>query len=265
MCADEKLVAKPAARSRRHSSARPPLSVEARLVPSPSICGPAPRASRPFSRLARQSRRVRVAPPFTGGSRCRWFPKRHPFPSPAPAKITPAINTRGEYPCPSSQAYEGESMSTGAASSSLGGRGLGPDIRKRASARFLSRWFTRAESSVLPPSYTPLVTRHCINLPETVTRVETNLTHRKQTTAHRSTRNVPAHGNFRSAFAATSLRSTPRFCAQPSAVPGLRLTSLHDWVKNFKVVGEAAIGPSIRLPLCWLQTELHTQERDLPS
>ena len=38
-------------------------------------------------------------------------------------------------------------------------------------------------------------------LPETVTRVEPHLSHRKQTTAHASTRNVPAHGYFRVLFA----------------------------------------------------------------
>ena len=40
-------------------------------------------------------------------------------------------------------------------------------------------------------------------LPGTVTRVETHLSPRKQTTAHPSTRNVPAHVNFRLAFPST--------------------------------------------------------------
>jgi len=38
-------------------------------------------------------------------------------------------------------------------------------------------------------------------LPETVNRVETHVSHRKQTSGHTSTRNVPAHGYFRVLFA----------------------------------------------------------------
>jgi len=48
--------------------------------------------------------------------------------------------------------------------------------------------------------YSPL-TNHAF-LPGTVNRVETHLSHRKQTIGHTSTRNVPVHGCFRVLFAA---------------------------------------------------------------
>jgi hypothetical protein len=46
-------------------------------------------------------------------------------------------------------------------------------------------------------------------LPETVNRVETHATHRKQTTAHTSTRDVPAHDFFRQSFADHSATRNP--------------------------------------------------------
>jgi hypothetical protein len=69
----------------------------------------------------------------------------------------------------------------------LGVRRFASGIQTRALARFLSRWFTRAKSSVL-------LSGRWAFLPETVTRVETSLSHRKQRVGYASTRNVPAHG-----------------------------------------------------------------------
>jgi hypothetical protein len=84
-------------------------------------------------------------------------------------------------------------------------------INTRAAARFLSvrflhsglpgRLFTRAKFPVLSSSHSPLVASHLPFLPETVNRVETHLSPRKQTTAHPSTRNIPAHAKLREIFA----------------------------------------------------------------
>jgi len=101
-------------------------------------------------------------------------------------------------------------------------QGFSPATNVRASAPFLSRRFTRAKSSVLPSSHSPLSTRHCPFLPETVTRVETHVSHRKQTTGQAFTRDVPAHGYFRvlfvsedgSARAASSVYHQPRHIRQ---------------------------------------------------
>jgi hypothetical protein len=63
-------------------------------------------------------------------------------------------------------------------------------------------------------------------LPETVNRVETHVSHRKQTIAHASTRDVPAHENFRKTFARESLESRAAYpgCSRstsssPAALP----------------------------------------------
>jgi hypothetical protein len=82
-----------------------------------------------------------------------------------------------------------------------GGRSLGSVINNRGGVTCLSRWFICAKYSVLSTSRHSLTTRHSCVLPGTVTRVETRLSHRKQTTGHASTRNVPAHGFFRQTFA----------------------------------------------------------------
>jgi hypothetical protein len=80
-------------------------------------------------------------------------------------------------------------------STSAEGQGFSPAISQRARARYLSRLFTRAKYSVLPSSHLPRTACHLPVLPETVIRVETHVSHRKQTTGHASTRDVPAH-NF---------------------------------------------------------------------
>jgi len=97
-------------------------------------------------------------------------------------------------------------------------------ITTRAKARFLSvrlshpglpgRLSTRAKCSlsVSTNHHSPLTNRIVLPgvpktprvlgwLPETVTRVEMHLSYRKQTIAHRSTRNVPAHEKIRLPFA----------------------------------------------------------------
>ncbi len=63
-------------------------------------------------------------------------------------------------------------------------------------------------------------------LPETVNRVETHVSHRKQTIAHASTRDVPAHENFRKTFARESLEyptaypeRSRRADSRPAALP----------------------------------------------
>jgi len=62
-------------------------------------------------------------------------------------------------------------------------------------------------------------TRHWPVLPGTVTRVETHLTYRKQSTGYRLTRNVPAHGYFRCAFAPVKAAiAHPKSAGQPPAL-----------------------------------------------
>jgi len=51
-----------------------------------------------------------------------------------------------------------------------------------------------SRSFTLSKAEGPLITRHLPLLPETVSRVKTRLSHRKQKPAPASTRNVPAHG-----------------------------------------------------------------------
>jgi hypothetical protein len=67
----------------------------------------------------------------------------------------------------------------------LGGRSFSSAISTRARARFLSRLFTRAKSSILRPS-------HASFLPGTVNRVKDHVSHRKQRIGYTLTRNVPA-------------------------------------------------------------------------
>jgi len=108
---------------------------------------------------------------------------------------------------------------------SLGGRSFSSVIKNHGEATHLSRWVTRA-THLSSTTHQSLVTNHRHLpgvpetlrvlgwlagapetprvlgwLPETVIRVETHLSHRKQTTAHASTRNVPAHGYFQVLFA----------------------------------------------------------------
>ena len=95
---------------------------------------------------------------------------------------------------------------------SLGGRSFSSVIKNHGEATHLSRWVTRA-THLSSTTHQSLVTNHRHLpgvpetlrvlgwLPETVIRVETHLSYRKQTTAHASTRNVPAHGYFRVLFA----------------------------------------------------------------
>jgi len=64
----------------------------------------------------------------------------------------------------------------------------------------LRRSTRRSLNSARRPSHSPRITRRLPFLPGTVTRVETHLSHRKQTPGHASTRNVPAHAIFRLAF-----------------------------------------------------------------
>jgi hypothetical protein len=135
----------------------------------------------------------------------------------------------------------------------LGGRSFSSAITRRAEARHRSRWFTRAKYSLFsnclsmsllpharaaryrvlsghlplapgpgdePVSRSPVWgrcrdARQCPWLPETVNRVETHLSNRKQTAAHRSTRDVPAHGKLRLSFA-----FSPRAGAAKSAYIG---------------------------------------------
>ncbi len=94
-----------------------------------------------------------------------------------------------------------QSSATGeAASCRLGGRSFSSDITSRAVARHHSRCVTRAMSSVLPPIARP----YARALPGTVNRVKPSLTHRKQTIAHASTRNVPVHDSRAELFATDS-------------------------------------------------------------
>jgi len=108
---------------------------------------------------------------------------------------------------------------------SLGGRSSSSVVRNRGEATHISRWFTRAKFSSFMSHESP-ITNHAVLpgvpetlrvlgwlagvpetlrvlgwLPGTVTRVETLPSSTKQTTAYPSTRNVPAHTNFRRIFA----------------------------------------------------------------
>jgi hypothetical protein len=106
----------------------------------------------------------------------------------------------------------------------LGGRGHGLDIKSRAPARFLSPWFTRAKSSSSSPylplpastgattsaapfSHSPLGTSHRHHLPGSVHRVESHVSHTKQTTATRPTRNVPVRRKLHLSFASLALQA----------------------------------------------------------
>ena len=97
---------------------------------------------------------------------------------------------------------------------SLGGRSFSSVIMNRGEAPHLSRCSIRANSSLFSASYRSPVAPRCRVLPGvpktlrvvgwlpgTVTRVETHLSRRKQTTGHASTRNVPEHRYFRILFA----------------------------------------------------------------
>ena len=108
-------------------------------------------------------------------------------------------------------------QSLGASHQTVEAHGFDRAKRQSATARLRSRSLIRAKSSPFTTPYSPLtnhaslftnhgplLTNHdsrITNLPGTVTRVETHLSHRKQTTGHASTRNVPAHGYFRVLFA----------------------------------------------------------------
>jgi len=77
-----------------------------------------------------------------------------------------------------------------------------------AATALRSRWEMPASPHrCLPASVTPRLRSPRIShdfllvLPETVNRVETHLSHRKQTIGHLSTRDVPAHSYFRNFFA----------------------------------------------------------------
>jgi len=72
---------------------------------------------------------------------------------------------------------------------------LFPIFRQNPIALTLRRLAGRSLNSARRPTRSRLITRHLPFVPGTVTRVETHLSHRKQTTAHASTRNVPAHRN----------------------------------------------------------------------
>jgi hypothetical protein len=84
-----------------------------------------------------------------------------------------------------------------------GGRNLPVHFLPRFSPRNL-----RAGQPILPGVPETL----CVSgwLPDTVNRVETHLSHRKQTTAHASTRNVPAHDYFRVLFVRASAKMARR-------------------------------------------------------
>jgi len=80
-------------------------------------------------------------------------------------------------------------------------RGSNPAKQTRLRARNLSRWFTRAKSSLFASTnHQSLLTNHGA-LPGTVTRVEAHVSRTKQTVAYASTRNVPAHAFLRLHFA----------------------------------------------------------------
>jgi hypothetical protein len=86
-----------------------------------------------------------------------------------------------------------ESFATAAAGPrTLGGRGLGPDIRTGATALYLSRCLTRAKSSGSLTRHRPLSTNHR-RKGGTVNRPCTHVTHTKQTTGSMQGRNVPMH------------------------------------------------------------------------
>jgi len=118
---------------------------------------------------------------------------------------------------------------------SLGGRSFSSVIKNGGQATLLSRRFTCANPSLLPASHDSTITRRRRVLPdvpetlrilgwlpETVNRVETHLSYRKQTTAHASTRNVPAHLLF--AIFACNLggRSSKSLCENWSIFVGHR-------------------------------------------
>jgi len=95
---------------------------------------------------------------------------------------------------------------------SLRGRSSSSVIKNRGEAKRISRWFIRATHLSSTTHQSPLTNhRHLPGVPETlgvlgwlpgtVTRVETLPSSTKQTTAYPSTRNVPAHTNFRRIFA----------------------------------------------------------------
>jgi hypothetical protein len=106
----------------------------------------------------------------------------------------------------------------------LGGRSFSSAIRTRAGARYLSRCFTRAKPS-LPAltSHQSLLTNHGV-LPGAVTRVEPLLSHRKQKTAHASTRNVPAHEFLRQRFASAKALPPARRRSSQLFVPSGPIT-----------------------------------------
>ncbi len=80
-------------------------------------------------------------------------------------------------------------------------RDFSPAAQTRATARSRSRWFIRAKSSLFVPTNDETRFTNQVVLPGTVIRVETHLSHRKQTTAHTLTRNVPVHAFLHQSFA----------------------------------------------------------------
>jgi hypothetical protein len=83
-------------------------------------------------------------------------------------------------------------------------------------------------------------------LPETVNRVETHATHRKQTTAHTSTRDVPAHDFFRQSFADHSATRNPCRAkdrgVQVSMLRGGGECGARRWLRSRGLRPDAALG-----------------------
>jgi len=84
-------------------------------------------------------------------------------------------------------------------------------------------------------------------LPETVNRVETHATHRKQTTAHTLTRNVPAHQFLHQSFALCGTTPNPCRAEDPGATIKSRCLSAPLAASYSARALQASAGPHPRL------------------
>jgi hypothetical protein len=113
-------------------------------------------------------------------------------------------------------------------SSRWSGRSIHTRVERRVSdCKRSSQALADRYTYVAPVDSMPLTTFHLqlanhAALPGTVNRVETHVSHRKQTIAHASTRNVPAHAKFRKNLASEKLKCSAGL-SSPAGFPHARL------------------------------------------